>query len=418
MGSITNTSVTKINRRSIVWMIWGIASIFYGYQYILRVMPNVIMPEILQQFNIDATVFGQFSGVYYLGYSLMHLPIGILLDRFGPKKVMPICILLTGVGMLPLIMSDFWIYPILGRALIGMGSSAAILGTFKIIRLTFKEEQFTRMLSFSVMIGLVGAIYGGGPLNYLCSHFGYQAVIYVLILIALGLSFLTYIIVPNVESEHQTGIWADIKEVLLSPKVLGICFLAGLMVGPLEGFADVWGGAFLKQVYGYDSEVAASLPSAIFLGMCFGAPVLSYIAEKSKNYIATIMGAGIIMALGFFILLSGKMSFSMMSTLFIVIGVCCAYQIIAIYKASTYVKEHVVGLTTALANMIIMIFGYFFHSLIGWIINTSGGTQNVESFLYGIAVIPITLSIAVLGFFIFKRSLAYSHCSQPATSDR
>jgi len=106
---------------------WIIASIFYAYQYVLRVMPSIMMGDISTQFNIDAATFGQFSGVYYIGYSLMHLPIGILLDRFGPKKIMPLFILMTVLGSMPIIFSDFWVYPISGRALIGMGSSAAIL---------------------------------------------------------------------------------------------------------------------------------------------------------------------------------------------------------------------------------------------------------------------------------------------------
>lgn len=72
--------------RSLAWGVWIIASVFYAYQYILRVMPNIMLPDIMEQFGISAATFGQFSGVYYIGYSLMHLPIGIMLDRYGPKK--------------------------------------------------------------------------------------------------------------------------------------------------------------------------------------------------------------------------------------------------------------------------------------------------------------------------------------------
>ncbi|MBA2653135.1 MAG: MFS transporter, partial [Tatlockia sp.] len=160
-----NTSITRLS----AWGIWIIASLFYAYQYILRVMPNIMLDNFIQQFHIDTVVFGQFSGIYYLGYSLIHLPIGIMLDRFGPRKVMTACILLTVLGLMPLLFAEQWTYPLIGRLLIGMGSSAAILGTFKIIRIGFKEEYFARMLSFSVTIGLLGAIYGGGPVSYLCS---------------------------------------------------------------------------------------------------------------------------------------------------------------------------------------------------------------------------------------------------------
>ncbi len=62
--------------RIMAYCAWIIASIFYAYQYILRVMPNIMFDDIMQQLHIDAAVFGQFSGIYYIGYTLMHLPIG------------------------------------------------------------------------------------------------------------------------------------------------------------------------------------------------------------------------------------------------------------------------------------------------------------------------------------------------------
>lgn len=99
--------------------------------------------------------------------------------------------LLTVIGLLPIIYADNWIYPILGRALIGIGSSAAILGTFKIIRMTFRERYFTRMLSFSVTIGLIGAIYGGGPLAYMCDALGYKAVVQILAYFGVFLALVT-----------------------------------------------------------------------------------------------------------------------------------------------------------------------------------------------------------------------------------
>ncbi len=170
------------------------------------------------------------------------------------------------------------------------------------------------------------------------------------------------------------------------------------MVGPLEGFADVWGTVFLKQVYGFDAALAASLPSMIFIGMCFGGPVLSLIADKVGSYLGTIIGAGIAMAIGFSLLLIGTLTSGALSLSFVIVGVCCAYQILAIYKASTYVREHVAGLTTAVANMIIMIFGYAFHTAIGEIVNAVGGPTAPQALVYGVTVIPIALCIGIAGF--------------------
>lgn len=379
-------------------LMWLIASIFYAYQYILRVMPNIMLDDIMTQFNIGAATFGQFSGVYYIGYSLMHLPIGIMLDRFGPKKVMTVSILLTVVGMLPLIFAEYWVYPIFGRLLIGMGSSAAILGLFKIIRMSFREEYFSRMLSISVTIGLVGAIYGGAPVSYMSAALGYKAVVAIFALIGVILSVVTFLILPNIKEESTRSIKKDLKEVFSNWRVIWLCVFAGFMVGPLEGFADVWGSAFFKKVYNLDPTVAASLPSMIFIGMCFGAPILSMIADKVGNYLITIIFSGITMSLVFASFLIWHLSPELLSFNFLLVGVCCGYQILAIIKATTYVKEHVAGLTTAVANMIIMIFGYCFHTAIGTVINSMGGPQITDALVYGVSVIPVTLFFGSLGF--------------------
>ena len=401
----------SISRR-FAWLAWMIASIFYAYQYVLRVMPSIMLGDITQQFHIDATIFGQFSGIYYIGYSLVHLPIGIMLDRFGPRKIMSGCILLTVIGLLPIIFAENWIYPILGRGLIGIGSSAAILGTFKIIRMTFKEHHFPRMLSLSVTIGLIGAIYGGGPVSYMCTIWGYKTVVEIFIALGILLACITYLIVPEVKPDRHASIVSNIKSVLTNGKVIMLCCFAGLMLGPLEGFSDVWGATFLQQVYGFNATTAGYLPSMIFIGMCFGAPILSLVAEKTGRYIGTIIAAGTIMLLVFTALVAGVLTISSITTSFILVGVCCAYQILAIYKASTYVPENLAGLTTAVANMIIMSFGYGFDTAIGYIVNAYGGTHEIRAFVYGIGVIPVTLALGVIGF-IF---LAYKESSAPQPS--
>ena len=389
--------------RTLAYAVWMIGSIFYAYQYVIRVMPNIMMDDIMNQFSIGALAFGQFSGVYYLGYSLLHLPVGIMLDRFGPKKVMSGCILLTVIGLSPLLYAEHWMYPIAGRFLIGLGSSAAILGIFKIIRMSFNEKQFPRMLSFSVMVGLMGAIYGGVPVSAMRESLGYQTVIQLMALGGVLLAAVTYWIVPDMKSEPAQSVIADVKEVLSNKRVLFTCLFAGLMVGPIEGFSDVWATVFLKQVYGYDGAIAAGLPSMIFMGMCFGAPVLNFVAEK-LGYLATIISAGVMMFLCFFLLLNAEVHSSMVAVNFVIVGVCSAYQILAIYKASTYVKESVAGLATAVANMIIMIFGYGFHTVIGGVVNYMGGTHESLALMYGVAVVPVALLIGTTGFLALSRA--------------
>lgn len=390
-----------------IWSMWALASFFYAYQYVLRVLPNIMMNDILAKFHIDAALFGQYSGLYYIGYAGMHIPVGILLDRYGPRWILTGCILLTVIGLLPLLYAEHWIYPSLGRALIGMGSSAAILGVFKIIRLAFAESKFTVMLGFSVTIGLVGALYGGEPVNYLLQSLGADAVLRMIILVGAVLALLVALIVPSFPQDKQYhGWWENVKAVLSQPSILIVCVLAGFMVGPLEGFADVWGKEYLKSVYKLDDKMAASLPSLIFFGMCFGSPFLSWLAATTKSYFGFIILSAFTMAGAFILLLTGQLSTAWLSVLFTIVGIFCAYQILAIYVASTFVEERLVGLTTACANMIIMIFGYVFHSLIGQILQRSwdGQLQNAvpvydaHAYTNALSIIPGGLVFAGIGY--------------------
>lgn len=384
--------------RLIIWSTWLVVSIFFAYQYILRVMPSIIMQDLMQQFALDAVLFGQFSGIYYIGYAAAHLPLGILLDRYGTKKVMPMCIILVIIGTLPIIFSKNWVIALAGRLIVGIGSSGAILSAFKVIHSAFGPEKFTRILSLTITIGLLGAIYGGAPLNYLCTIFDYQSIILILAIVGLILSVAAYAITPEFEIKHTRSVLLNVKEVLSNKMILIVCCFAGLMVGPLEGFADLWGKQFLEFTYNLDSSIAAGLSSTLFLGACFGSPLLSYIATRINNDSLTIFMSGCIMAVGFIILILGIGNPVTLSIMLAIMGCCCTYQTYAIFKASTYVNEHAVGLTTAVANMIIMLFGYAFHTTLGIVINMNGGSDSVIALRHGIAVIPVTLILGALGF--------------------
>lgn len=391
---------------------WFIASLFYAYQYIIRVLPNILMPEIMDKFHISAAIFGQFSGVYYLTYAGLHIPVGLMLDRWGAKRVLPLCITATFAGLLPLIYTDIWAYPVIGRALIGFGSSGAILGAFKIIRMGFPEHQFTRMLGISVTIGLLGALYGGQPVHYLLKILGWEQVIQILVLVGIVLAIAAYLVIPKETAQHSSqSSFGMVKEVFSNRKVIFVCLLGGLMVGPLEGFADAWGQAFLKSVYVLEDGVAARIPSIMYLGMCFGSPLLSYWADRSQAHLKVVAFAGWTMGLGFLFLLVGGWSVNVLSVLFFIIGFMCAYQISVIYKASTFVSPNLAGLTTSCANMIIMLFGYVFHSSIGVLLDMSATAPHVYSatdFSLAIAVIPAGCLIGAACFTVYSWRLRIS----------
>jgi predicted MFS family arabinose efflux permease len=259
------------------------------------------------------------------------------------------------------------------------------------------------MLSISVSIGLIGAIYGGAPVRQLHVSFGYRPIVIGLVIIGLILAILCHVTIPAVEKcaeapEGKANPFSILGKVLANPKVMFLCLSAGLMVGPLEGFADVWGPKFLNRVHGISPARASFFSSLIFVGMCFGSPVLSFIAEKSRRYFGAIIVSGILM-FAVFALVIGSSAISTHAIVigFLLVGLCSSYQVLVIYEVSTFVEEKTVGLATALANMIIMLFGYAFHGTIGYTIRICSRFGEELSMRCGIAVIPVALVLGCLG---------------------
>jgi hypothetical protein len=126
---------------------------------------------------------------------------------------------------------------------------------------------------------------------------------------------------------------------------------------------------------------------------------LSAIAEYTKRHLVVVFGTAILMALLFAAILYGIPNSAALSVIFFIVGILCAYQIIAIYLASTFVPVELAGLTSAVANVIIMTFGYIFHTSIGKVIAIarSMGHSEMEAYQLGIGVIPVALGISILG---------------------
>lgn len=398
------------------FLIWLLASLFYAYQYILRVIPNILAPELITKFNISVADVGQFGGLYYVGYTLAHIPIGLFLDRFGPKFVLPACIVLTFTGTLPLICFDEWSYSIIGRIIVGVGSSASAIGIFKVASMYFLQEKSARMASLSIIIGLLGATCGGLPLDFLLDKFGWEYVIYTFSAFGCLLALLLFFITPSSNDQKEVSVnnnmFQDLKTVLFNKHVVLIGFFGGLIVGPLQGFADAWAKTFLYEVYQITADLASLLPSLIFVGMGAGSFFLAYLLEKFPNkHYEVIIACSLAMIASFLLLFTQVGGLYIVLPALLVIGFASGYQVVTIYKAISYVNNNLVGLATAVSNMIVMVFGYFFHTGIAKIIDLcwdrtviqGNPVYSAELLIKATSIIPACLLIAVFGLLWLKK---------------
>jgi MFS family permease len=398
---------TKVqnNNRFTALLVWSCITLFYCYQSILRVLPNIIMPNVMNQYNVGATEFGSFSGLYYIGYISAHIPIGIFLSRFGAKIVIPLCIACTALGLAPLVYYDTWWTVLLGRTLTGVGSSAAAVGALQIFRVLY-ATTFVRMIGAMVSLGLITTVYASASLLRTIQSIGLNTTINLLLYLGIGLAIITYLFTPKSANKiSHTGIWTDIKAIISNYNLLLISLFAGLMLGPMEGFADAWGSAFIISIYGIDKITADSIIFSILLGMCAGCIILPYIVEKTGLYFGITIFSGIGMLICFIYILSGNANVESLYYTCIITGILCAYQIIMLAKITTLVSVERSGMASAIANMIIMMFGWIFHNSIGRILDYSWNGERIDgvkfyssdAFINGISIIPYAMCIAIIG---------------------
>lgn len=398
-----------IHNRFVAWASWLLVTLFYAFQYVIRVSPNVMSDAINSKFGITPDQFGTFASIYYFGYCAAHIPVGLMLDRMSPRIVLALCTVLSVVGLLPLAYADHWTFSILGRMIIGIGSSGAILGIFKIIRLCFSVGRFNTLFGISVFIGLIGASAGGRPVALLLRSLQFEDVILLLNIIGGVMALMMFFICPkHVEDpeERTHSIGSDLLHILKNGRILFLCVMGGLMIGPLEGFSDAWASKFLTNVYHIKGLMAQDITSMIFLGLGIGSPIYTFFVDQTKAYFTILVSSAILMAVGFIYILTGWADAKSLTIVFAGLGVLSMYQCIVIFKSTMCVEERLVGVTSAYANMIIMAFGSVFHSGIGKLMNAFWDQTRIEgtpifshmNFIYGLSIIPIAQIIAAVGF--------------------
>jgi MFS family permease len=400
------------------FLMWGFPLLFFTYQFILRLWPSLMMHSIMENLLIDASGFGFLAAVYYYGYSSMQIPVAILLDRFGARYTIFGCAILCGCASLLFTYTDNFYLACLSRFFVGVGSAVGFLGTSKVISEWFSKDHYARMIGLSFTFGLMGALYGGKPINLLIENHGGAVVAVVLACVSIGLGIVTYACLksPGTESSSckpESFKLAHFKTLFSSPFIWFLAIANLLMVGSLEGFADVWGVPYLMIAYGLAKGDAAELISFIFVGMLFGGPLLAFLSKRMGTY-RVIVFCGVGMAFSFLLLLSGFFySWYCLAALLFCIGILCCYQVIVFVVGSELVSPVLLSVTVAFINSINMLGGSFFHTTIGLIMDASWtglldaeGIRHytIKSYEVSLLVIPLCAFIGacIVGGLGFK----------------
>lgn len=395
-------------------VLWFIVTSFFAFQFILRLSAGILREDIIQKFAIDTTAFGTLAGYYYLGYAGMQIPMGIMLDKFNFRVITAASIMLTVIGTLTFVLASDWNIVLLGRFLIGAGSSVGFLGVAKVIKLFFDEKYHAFLIGFAFTFGLMGAVVGGMPMKMLFSHFGYHTTFICLAIVGTILAFIVLMVsdkkIERIDAQVNVSS-PNIKQIirlLFNPTILFIGIAGGLMVGPLEGFADVWAMPFFEHIHHLSKSDAIFVSSLVFLGMCVGGPLLAYLAKVTGSNVLMIAIIGACTVLIFLIVFFiGNISISILSGLMFCLGILCCYQVLVFAMASSLVERSYAGIAVAIINCLNMSFGHFFHKIISTMLTKywDGTTSalgipeyNYEAWIYGLIIIPVGCLLGTVMF--------------------
>ncbi|MDF2530171.1 MAG: major facilitator family transporter, partial [Gammaproteobacteria bacterium] len=154
------------------WVIWLLGALFFLAEYFVRISPSVITQELMATFHVDAFALGGLSGFFYYAYISMQVPVGILVDRFGSRRLLTGATLLCAISCLVFASMHTIQLGFLSRFLMGLGASFAFVGTLKLISLWFPPTRFALLAGTTQALGMLGAVIGDAPMAMIFNHFG------------------------------------------------------------------------------------------------------------------------------------------------------------------------------------------------------------------------------------------------------
>ena len=261
---------------------WLTGAAFFFYAWVLRVAPSVMVGVLMRDLAVGAAALGQLSGVYYYGYAGMQIPVGLLLDRFGPRRLMTVAGLVCAGGCVLFATGGTLAAVTAGRFLVGASAAFSLVGAMAVAAQWFPANRFAILSGGAMAMGMAGGVFGQAPLRLAVEASDWRTT--TLLLAAGGVALATAAWATVRDRRRGRGGVASallgLGAVARHPQTWLIA-LAGLGTsGPLLGFAGLWGVPFLEAAYGLPRTSAATLTSLLFVGWGAGAPLFGWLSDR------------------------------------------------------------------------------------------------------------------------------------------
>lgn len=360
------------NSNTIYGIGWATISLFYFYQYILRVSPGIMVVELRQIFKLTAQEFSSLGSIYLLSYSLLQVPIGFILDRIGVRRVIMGATLICILGTIIFALASNVLMLQIGRFLIGLGSAPAFICALKLVHDHLPEKYQGFFMGATLSIGTLGALLSGKSLVTILENNGWQNTLFLCAGLGLIILTLVYFFVPrSLKAEKIVSTWEEFKHgvvnVLKEKEIIIYSVIAISVYTPLCVLADLWGTTFLMEKFSLSRAKSAELSLYLYGGLTVGSLILPWASTKWGIYKEVIQfcAVGIMVSL-MVVLYADTLSISQLTILLTLIGAFCGGEMICFAAAALKSPAAHSGLTLGIVNTLNMLGGAIVQQLIGY----------------------------------------------------
>ncbi|OZI39135.1 MFS transporter [Bordetella genomosp. 1] len=272
-------------------------SLGYLISYVFRGLNIGFGPYLTSELSLSAADLGTLTSLYFLGFALMQIPAGLMLDTWGPRRVNATMLVVAAVGTLVYGMSTSLTGLMVGRLLIGAGVCVCLGATFQALAHTFALARLPGINGLVMAVGGLGGVLVGTPLSALLEHTTWR-------MVSIGMAGATLVVATLIwfGSPRETGParapvtlasqWRGTWTLLTSAHYWRLASLPVMTGGVFYGVQSLWVRPYLIEVNGLDAVPAAWLVSLLGLAMMAGNIGLGLAARRVERMGLGLYGFG------------------------------------------------------------------------------------------------------------------------------
>lgn len=276
----------------------------YYLSFLLRNVNAVIAPDLTRELGLSAADLGLLTSAYFLTFASFQLPLGILLDRYGPRRVQTALLLIASAGSIAFAFGGGLAELAAARALIGLGVSACLMSSFKVLAVWYPPERLPSLNAAIMVAGGLGALTATTPLVLAVDRFGWRGLFIGLGLAAAAAAAAVFS-TPEKKGALAGGSLRDqlaaLGDIVRSRVFWSYAPMTASGLGGFIALQGLWAVPWLMAVVGETRESAAAYMLATTVAMVCGWLATAVLVEPLRRrgvspgrLMASCNGAGIL----------------------------------------------------------------------------------------------------------------------------